>query len=143
VVEDVTAVARENLADRIAWLAARSAIRSVLKRELTQHLQEQQGIWGRILGDVFAFVTERADLRAWQTLPDSWQAARVFLPAGTHEIAVSARGGEQCVLGAFELAQGETMFVFGRTIGSRLYAHPVGGRRVDVATATEVEVPQP
>jgi uncharacterized protein len=136
VVEDVTRVARENLEDRVAWLAARSAVRSVLKRELTKELTDEAGIWGRIAGDVFAFVTERADLRAWQTLPDTWQAARVFLPPGIHAIRIAAEGGEACVLDPRELTPGETLFVFVRTIEDRLYVHPVGGRKVDPATPT-------
>jgi hypothetical protein len=134
VVEDVGHVAKENLEDRIAWLAAKSTVRTVLKRELTQHLQKEAGVLGRIAGDVFAIVSERADLRAWQTLPDTWQAARVWLPPGGHEIRVSAVGGESCSLGTFELDRGETMFVLARTVGCRLYAYPVGGRRL-AATA--------
>lgn len=131
VVENVGDVAKENLEDRIAWLAAKSAVRAVLKRELTQQLGEEVGAFGWIVGTVFTVVTERADLRAWQTLPDTWQAARVFLPPGTHEIAINALGGESCSLGTFELERGETMFVLARTIDARLYAYPVGGRRID------------
>ena len=81
----------------------------------------------------FTLVTERADLRSWQTLPDTWQAARVFLPPGAHEIHVTALGGEAKTLGSFELEQGETMFIIARTIETRLYAYPVGGRGVDAA----------
>ena len=130
VVEDIDAVARENLQDRIAWLVAKSTVRAFLKRELTRKLEDEMGIWGRLLGDAFTFVTERADLRCWQTLPESWQAARVFLPPGAHELHLKAIGGEERSLGRFELASGETMFVIARTIGPKLYAYPVGGTSV-------------
>jgi len=129
VLEDVNAVAKENLDDRIAWLAAKSAVRAVLKRELTKELTRQAGTWGEIIGDVYSVWSERADLRAWQTLPASWQAARVFLPPGQHELVLSA-GAEHKVLGTFALEKGETMFIFARTVGTDLYAHPIGGRRV-------------
>lgn len=132
VVEDVARVAKENLDDRLALLAAKSAVRAVLKRELTQHLEDKVGILGRIAGDVFSLVTERADVRSWQTLPDTWQAARVFVTPGAHEIDLEARGGECVRLGKFEVTPGETMFVFARVIGSRLYAYPIGGKRLDV-----------
>lgn len=136
VLEDVDAVAKENLDDRIAWLAAKSAVRAVLKRELTKELNRQAGTWGEIIGDVFSVVSERADLRAWQTLPASWQAARVFLPPGQHELVLDAAPAGRKVLGTFELEKGETMFIFARTVGTDLYAHVVGGRRVtEVATA--------
>jgi hypothetical protein len=126
-VEDVTKVAMENLDDRIAWLAAKSAVRSIMKRELTQQLEDQHGTFGRILGDVFSLVTEHADLRCWQTLPSAWHAARVFLPPGLHELSLEAVGGENLGLGSFELGQGETMFVIARTIGPRVHAHVLGG----------------
>jgi hypothetical protein len=139
--EDVGRVAKENLEDRIAWLLAKNTVRTFLKRELTRNLQKDVGILGRIAGDVFTLVTERADLRAWQTLPDTWQAARVFLPPGRHEVRVTAVGGEARMLGTFELLPGETMFVLARTIGSRLYAYPVGGGRT-VPTANAI-TPKP
>ena len=129
VVEDVGRVSKENLDDRIAWLAAKSAVRAVLKREVSQKLGEEGGTWGWILGTAFTVATERADLRSWQTLPDTWQAARVFLPPGTHELQIKALGGETSPLGSFELDRGETMFILARTVETRLYAYPVGGRR--------------
>jgi hypothetical protein len=133
VVEDLGRVAKENLEDRIAWLAAKSAVRAFLKRELTRQLEEQSGLWGRLAGDLFTFVTERADLRSWETLPDTWQAARVFLPPGSHELHLRALGGAEMDLGTFELQKGETMFVIARTVDTMMYAYPVGGRRVPPA----------
>jgi hypothetical protein len=133
VVEDIGHVAKENLEDRLAWLVAKSTVRAFLKRELTRELEEQAGILGRVAGDVFTFVSERADLRAWQTLPDTWQAARVFLPAGCHDLRVRALGGEELDLGIFELTKGETMFVIARTVDTKMYAYPVGGRRIPSA----------
>ena len=129
-VEHVSEVARENLEDRIAWLATKSAVRSVLKRELTKELEEEAGLFGRLVGDVFAIATERADLRAWRTLPDSWQAARAFLAPGSHSLTLTALGGEAIALGTYELSAGETMFVIARTAGTRLRAEAIGGRRV-------------
>ncbi len=72
-------------------------------------------------------ITERADLRCWMTLPDSWQASRLFLPAGAWPLSVRA-GALTQPLGRFELAPGETMFVFVRTLGSQIHAYHVGGR---------------
>jgi uncharacterized protein len=130
VVEDVAKVSQENLEDRIAWLAAKSAVRGVLKRELTEKLQKKADWLGRLAGDLFTLATERADLRAWQSLPDTWQAARVFVAPGVHELRLQARGGECVVLGSFELEKNETMFVLARTLGTRLYAHAIGGNNV-------------
>lgn len=134
VVEDVSSIAVENLKDRILWLSAKSAVRALLKYQLTKKLDDQAGGLGALVGIVFTFVTERADLRAWQTLPDTWQAARVFLAPGQHALRLAAEGGECVDLGTYELERGETMFVFARTVGTRLFAHPVGGRRITPST---------
>ena len=130
VIEDVGHIAAENLGDRIVWLAAKSAVRAILKYQLTKKLDKEIGPLGTLAGIVFTLVTEHADLRAWQTLPDTWQAARVFLEPGSHSLSLSASAGQSVNLGTFELEPGETMFVFARTIETRLFAHPIGGRRV-------------
>lgn len=143
VVEDVGAVAIENLSDRILWLSAKSAVRALLKYQLTKELNDKHGGLGTLAGVLFTLVTEHADLRAWQTLPDTWQAARVFLAPGRHELRLRADGGQSVDLGTFELAAGETMFVFARTIETRLFAHPVGGRRVAEAVDTTPAGAQP
>jgi hypothetical protein len=130
-VENVAGIATRNLDDRLAWLATKSTVRTLLKREMTRELEKEHGVGGRIAGDLFTFLTERADLRAWYTLPDSWQAARLFVEPGAHHLRLEALGGEVLDLGTFTLEAGETMFVFARTLGTRVYAHPVGGVRVE------------
>ena len=131
VIENVYTVTKENLDDRIAWLAAKSAVRAGLKLGLTKSLEKDHGLFGAIAGTVFTLATEHADLRTWQTLPNSWQAARVFVSPGEHTLRLRAIGGESLVLGRFELSPGETMFVLARALGPRLYAYGIGGRRLD------------
>ena len=142
VVEDVTRVAQRNLEDRLAWLGGKSAVRAYLKYELTEALGEKHGDAGRIIGSLFASLTERADLRAWRTLPDTWQGARLFLAPGAHELTLTAAGGEAVNLGAFELEPGETMFVLARTLGRRIYVHPIGGRPVQAGPTSDILIPQ-
>lgn len=142
-IEDVTLVATENLNDRIGWLTARSLLRGTLKYELTRRLSRELGDGGNqggafvglIVGSLFTMATERADLRSWQTLPDTWQAARMFVAPGSHELALAAIGGECVTLGTFELAPGETLFIVARTLDTRLYAHVIGGQRTDAPAA--------
>lgn len=131
--EDVTTVASENLDDRIAWLAAKSAIRGLMKRQLAEQLRDN-GEYGELMGfaaDIFTFVTERADLRAWRTLPSSWQGARAFVaPDQPVRLVVGVDGGGAVDLGAFQLTPGETMFVLARSIQGRVHAHAVGGEPI-------------
>lgn len=127
VVEAVHDVAEENLDDRVFQIAAKSIARTVAKRELTKKLEDDHGVLGRIVGDVFSFATERADLRFWQTLPDTWQAARLFVSPGNHDLVLEAGPAGRLDLGTFQLKPGETMFVLARTVDTQLYAYSVGG----------------
>jgi len=127
-VENVTRIAKENLEDRLLWVAAKSVARGLLKREVTKELEEEYDVAGRVAGDLFTLFSERADLRAWLTLPDSYQACRMFVPPGAHRLTLEAVGGEALELGTFELEPGETMLVFARTLDNRLYAHSIGGK---------------
>ena len=130
VVEAVYDVARKNLDDRVFKIAAKSIARTVAKRELTKKLEDDHGILGRIAGDVFSAVTERADLRFWQTLPDTWQAARLFVAPGEHGLTLHAGPAGSLDLGRYHLEPGETMFVLVRTVDNQLYAHAIGGAPV-------------
>ena len=128
--EDVVSVAEQNLNDRIAWMAAKSAARGLVKREITKQMEDEWGTGGRILGDIFAIASEQADQRAWQTLPASWQACRMFVSPGAHVLRLEALGGECVELGSFQLQPGETMMILARTLEGRLYAHAIGGTPV-------------
>lgn len=131
-IEHVSRIARENLEDRLLWIAAKSVARGLLKRELTQALEQQYDEVGLIAGDLFTLFTERADLRAWLTLPDSYQACRMFVPPGVRGLTLEAVGGESIDLGTYELDPGETVLVLARTIGTRLHPHVIGGKPVDM-----------
>jgi hypothetical protein len=134
-VESVSKVARENLEDRLGWIALKSVARGAAKVVLTKQLEDEYDVAGRIAGDLFTFISERADVRAWLTLPDSYQACRMFVPPGVHGFTLEAIGGESVHLGTFQLDAGETMLVFARTLGHGVHAHVIGGQPVDAIGA--------
>ena len=101
VLEDVSTIAVENLEDRVAWMAAKSVARGVLKRELTKKLEGEFDLAGRIAGDVFALVSERADLRSWLTLPDTWQGSADVRPV--RDALALAGGGRRRIRAARDL----------------------------------------
>ena len=138
VVEDVAAVAAENLDDRIAWITARSAGRGLLKRQLADQMRDnKRGAFLGLAADVFTVVTERADLRAWRTLPRRWVAARAYLPPNEFvEIQLREGRGGAVTLGSFRMSEGETMFVLARSLQSGLVAHVIGGQ-----SAADVDPP--
>lgn len=134
VVERVGTVARLNLADRIALLATKSAARAGARFAAAKSLRDDDNYFGAFLVDVFAVASERADLRSWLTLPDTWQVAQVFVPPGVVELSVEALGGEAADFAPIALAPGETALVLARTIDRTLHAHLVGGATVPAGT---------
>jgi len=136
VIEDVGRIRAQNLEDRLALLATRSTVRTFLKRELRKQMREKHGDWAALASDIFSSLSERADLRTWSTLPDSWQAARMFLPPGSHQLNLEAAGADSVSLGANELEPGETMFLLARTLRGRLHVQVVGGNPLTIDPAT-------
>ena len=138
--ENVADIAAKNLEDRIAWLAIRSAARGLLKRQVAKELKKDDDTqWLGYAFDFFTIATERADLRAWRTLPQRWVAARAFLPPG-EGVAMELRtsDGRGVALGTFRLERGETMFILARALGSGLTAHVIGGEQVFATDAPEI-----
>lgn len=136
VVEDVERVARENLDDRLALAALRTGARALVRGVVRHELEEQHGGLAAAGIDLLSLALERADLRGWLTLPREWQAARVPVEAGTHTLELTTSDGRSVPLGRYALEDGETMLVFARDVDGGLYAHPIGGLRVEATTAT-------
>ena len=75
---------------------------------------------------VYNVVSEQADLRAWLTLPESFQAARVYLPAGDYPARVEllSKGGgllASADLGVVHVQRGKLGFVLARSVGASLF----------------------
>lgn len=85
---EVDAWARETLEERAALLMAKRAALLVVKEGVSRAVEKKHGeLWGW-LTRLFLFALERPDLRHWGTLPSSFQACRVRLPAGTLDLRV-------------------------------------------------------
>ena len=127
VLEDIHSVAKENLADRIAWIAGKSVIRAALKTalvdELAEDVEEEKGFWAGLgvglLGSLLVYGTEQADLRSWQTLPQQIQALRVHLEPGFHHLVLKFKsGGEDRTLdlGEVDILPGSNLLLTARTL---------------------------
>jgi len=88
--------------------------------------------------DFLGTALERADLRSWLTLPNAWHAARLRLPAGLHSLELSSLGGGYSPLGTYDLEPGETLIVLARSFDQQLFAHVLGGRRIDLPTPADL-----
>jgi hypothetical protein len=127
VLEDVHSVAKENLADRIAWIAGKSVIRAAIKTALVdkiaEDVEEEKGFWAGLgvglLGSLLVYGTEQADLRSWQTLPQQIQALRVPVEPGSHHLALKfkSRGEDRTLdLGEVHILPGSNLLLTARTL---------------------------
>ncbi len=131
IVEDLDLVARENLKDRLGAVALRSAARNAGRLALRKTFEDDDQHAAAALVDLWSIFAERADLRSIWTLPANWQALRMAVPPGIHDIELRSTQGASGSLGRYELLPGETLFILARTIGPSIHAHPVGGLRLD------------
>ena len=103
-VENVNAIAKKSLDDRLPAITARAVARLVVKDVAAKKIKKQSedaGAAGMLIGmmsDVGAAVSERADTRSWSLLPGNILLARLSLPAGTHNLKVAFYGNNGSIL---------------------------------------------
>lgn len=100
--EDVTAIARKDLEERLGVIRVRAIARATTKfiiaKAASDAMAKKYGknSWQTLLtqagGAVASVATEVADTRAWATLPAQFRVARLYLPPGTHDVTVTYTG---------------------------------------------------
>ncbi|MBI3803954.1 MAG: hypothetical protein HY282_09370 [Nitrospirae bacterium] len=102
--EDITAIAKKDLDDRIGRISAKAIARATAKylaARTARHEAKRRGGEGAelltgLLTDVYSIATEQADKRSWQTLPGKIRLARVPLSPGewTGQISYYSNQGQ-------------------------------------------------
>jgi uncharacterized protein len=120
--EDITAIAKKNLEDRIARITAKAIARAVAKYQATREAEKTGGPLAGLLANVVAVATERSDNRSWRTLPDRILMARLAAPPGNYTVAVdyydrAGKSIERKTFPAMTLKAGEKRFLGYRVLG--------------------------
>ncbi|MGH7207875.1 MAG: hypothetical protein ACREIL_00675, partial [Nitrospiraceae bacterium] len=106
-VQNLTALAEKNLADRFPAIAVKAVARAAVKQTLAtgvgrgaqaaagKDIGPLVGVLAAALARSLAIATEEADKRSWRTLPDEVQLARLWVPPGDYELRIRSvdRGG--------------------------------------------------
>jgi hypothetical protein len=92
VVSDLRINARRNFQDRQSTILIRTIARGLLKYLSKQQAEKEVGKGAGILVNLLGALTEQADVRSWRNLPYRIYLTRVPLPAGTHDLVVTAEG---------------------------------------------------
>lgn len=87
-VEDVENIAIENFKAERPIILLRTLGRALLKYLGTRKMREKNETLG-LLTNLAGVLTEQADTRSWQTLPNQIFMVRMPLPAGTHTLNLS------------------------------------------------------
>ena len=87
-VEDVEKIAIETFKSQRPIILLRTLARGILKYLATQGAEKQHEALG-LLVNLAGVVTEQADKRSWQTLPNQIFMVRIPLPAGAHTLTLS------------------------------------------------------
>ena len=87
-VEDIEAAAIKTFESELPTVMLRTVVRGVLKYLGFRRANKEGEVLGRLV-NLLNVVTESADTRSWQTLPNQIFLVRMRLPAGEHNITLS------------------------------------------------------
>ena len=130
--EDVGAIARMNLRNRLGRIKAKAIARATSKYLATKasanYVQKQSDEYGaaaallvQIAGNIASAVTEQADTRHWRLLPAQIRLGRVILPPGTYagQIDFIDKNGNTLIsrdIRTFKIEAGQKHFIAYRTL---------------------------
>jgi hypothetical protein len=96
-VQNVGALAKKTLDDKVgkiyAKTLARAAVKYVIGKSVSRKVEESSGntlgVLSQITFNLYNSLSEKADTRAWNTLPDTVLMARFYLPKGKQSITIN------------------------------------------------------
>lgn len=119
-------VARETLDERMPGIIARAAVRAAAKDRMVDQAHAEDPLAG-FLVNIATFGTERADDRAWTTLPGEYMVLEKAVEPGRHDLHLRLRGSHGRIwtgeIPAVKVGAGERRFLFARSLSSRVPFH--------------------
>lgn len=95
----ISAVAKEQLKQKIPFIVAKGVARAALRRAAVSVCQENDPNLGLFadVGMLIANSCTEADTRTWSTLPDSIEVVRYDIPAGINTLHIQTSLGDSCL----------------------------------------------
>ena len=121
VISDIGALAVKDLKEKVVGTLTTQVIRATAKYAAQKELGNQFGVLGQLAGNVLNMATERADLRAWTTLPSNTQIARLNLTPGIHNLQLSS-GNLSSSSVKLDVKANETVFVYAHHVNDKITA---------------------
>ncbi|SDB98611.1 hypothetical protein SAMN05421732_102245 [Acinetobacter kookii] len=120
-VSDIGALAVKNLKEQTISTVTSQIVRATTKYVMQQQLGQQLGSLGQLAGNLMNVATERADLRAWSTLPSNTQVARFEVSPGKHNLKIIGPQSSSTTLNV-EANPNQTVFVYVSDINNKISA---------------------
>lgn len=108
---DIGALAVKTLKENVIANMATQIARSTAKYALQKEMGNRFGLLGQLAGNAYNTATEKADTRAWTTLPSNAQVARIMLPAGNHQLELVNGGVKKSI--NIDVKPNQTTFIHG------------------------------
>ncbi|MBZ0269339.1 hypothetical protein K8I85_14390, partial [bacterium] len=87
--ENLAAIARKGLDDRMGNIVFRAILRALTKWAATASVENNQGDVAGKLVNFLTAAAEKADTRSWITLPNAIHVTRLLVPPGTHDLELT------------------------------------------------------
>ena len=118
-IEDIETMAIETLEAKRTVILIRTLVRALGKYLIFRKANKENKVLGAIV-NLAGVVTESADTRSWQTLPNQIFMVRMPLPAGTHTLKLSflnssGQGSRSKSVGDVKISEKQTTFLNYRT----------------------------
>ncbi len=118
--QDLEAIARRGLDDRMGGILLKSIVRALSKYAVSKAAKDAEG---KVAGGLVNFLTaamEKADTRSWLTLPRTIQVARLLVEPGVHDVELVCYDGsgnviESLTFEGVEVGAGQVQFLAHRT----------------------------
>jgi hypothetical protein len=117
---DIGALAVKTLKEKIAANLTTQIARSTAKYAVQKELGNRLGVFGQLAGNIYNTATEKADVRAWNTLPSNAQVTRLLLPVGSHTIQLKNNYANQSI--NIEVKANQTTFIHGIETNQQIVA---------------------
>lgn len=120
-VSDIGALAIKSLKEQTISTVTSQIARATTKYVMQQQLGQQLGSIGQLAGNLMNVATERADLRAWSTLPSNTQVARFEVSPGKHNLQIIGQQSSSSMVNV-EANPNQTVFVYVSDINNKISA---------------------
>jgi hypothetical protein len=109
--QNIHRIATHCLQQRMTLEFSKALIRVALKKAAEQQARKSDRVLGSVIG-VMNALTERADVRSWQTLPHNIHIAKLSLPPGRHQVQLQLTGNrtDQQHEFTYEIKSSQTLF---------------------------------